>query len=939
MKLNESKQLVVLTMLCIIFSLSLFGITYAASDENQQFQFHVSYENISREEYESIVSGNIQNGTIIGSDYNQNYFNLKVQNYYGQSDQGPGYSGLLYKQPEYEITGLFINDTEYKLIGDSWGRRISSGNQTTYTRSMSVDGVSSPLFNNAVLQRNASYYAIEFNAIQSECDINIRLVFAGKNPKYSPFEIKTLDESLGSISGEFQKNLADSTLWKLKAQPAAGYRLDYVEDSSGIQYKSTDGLTVDIYIENDEESYTAFFRKEVSPIEKISASNYGTCPNSIQWVQCGADFIESDVEDAYEMVFFLTDKPEGTLNDAIFIGDTVEVSDVPEARHYGEYRYEKLDSGFLTRDLAPGTYYIGAQVSTHAKDYYAYTPFIVYPDEKAYIHAGIDKIINSYINKWYIVDGEYVGLDQFTDSFGMEWEAWIFTALGNNYLTEDGTDISFDINDDFLHPDKEVLNWVEKRESVYKELAERKASGESIKPAGHKTLFKDVAAICACGKDVRNFGGYNLVEDLVAYGYNSDGTSAISADGVYQYPDWVDKSIWDDLGTSYLFLALEIAGATPEEGYTSEMRRSRIKAMVDWISGCSENTAIGDSFSMSCMPLRFFENDSMYGEQCENALSKYVKMVKNHSISINGAMTYIPSESEDMGVKWIGANADSSAVAVNTLALAGLSAEDLNTGDFQKEYGSLLTTLCGEIVEDGVMYAGASNRMATYQTLGALVDLYNGKSCFEIAHEKYQQNYPEYFTDGYGKLTISSVSEIAEQQYTGEPITPEVSVIGKKYSKLADSEGELIKDVDYTVEYKDNTEPGKATVVITGIGDYYGTLETSFNIIKEEEEPVVVKKKQPMTVKPVLKKVSFKKLKKRAQVIKDALIVKNNKGKISYKKIGGSKKLTINKKTGKITVKKKTKKGTYKIKVRVTATGNSLFKAGSKLVTVKIKVK
>ena len=91
--------------------------------------------------------------------------------------------------------------------------------------------------------------------------------------------------------------------------------------------------------------------------------------------------------------------------------------------------------------------------------------------------------------------------------------------------------------------------------------------------------------------------------------------------------------------------------------------------------------------------------------------------------------------------------------------------------------------------------------------------------------------------------------------------------------------------------------------------------------------------------KPVLKKVSFKKLKKKAQVVKGALIVNNNKGKISYKKIGGSKKLTINKKTGKITVKKKTKKGTYKIKVRVTATGNSLFKAGSKLVTVKIKVK
>ena len=282
-------------------------------------------------------------------------------------------------------------------------------------------------------------------------------------------------------------------------------------------------------------------------------------------------------------------------------------------------------------------------------------------------------------------------------------------------------------------------------------------------------------------------------------------------------------------------------------------------------------------------------------------------------------------------------NADTAAVAVNSIVINKLG--DMTDPDYVKKYGSLLTALCGDIVEGGVLYGSEPNRMATYQTLGALVDLYNGKSCFEIAHEKYQQNYPECFTDDYGKLSITSVSAIDEQRYTGESITPEVSVIGKKYGRSVDSEGELVRDVDYTVEYKDNIEPGQASVVITGIGDYYGKIETSFNIIKEEEEPVVVKKKQPMTVKPVLKKVSFKKLKKKAQVVKGALIVKNNRGKVSYKKISGSKKLTINKKTGRITVKKKTKKGTYKIRVKVTAAGNSLYKAGSRTVTVKIRVK
>ena len=241
--------------------------------------------------------------------------------------------------------------------------------------------------------------------------------------------------------------------------------------------------------------------------------------------------------------------------------------------------------------------------------------------------------------------------------------------------------------------------------------------------------------------------------------------------------------------------------------------------------------------------------------------------------------------------------------------------------------------------------------MATYQTLGALIDLYNNRSCFEIAAEKYREAHPEYFTDDYGKLSIKSISNIQNQKYTGEAIEPGLDVIGELpsitpiqpvYGTVLPTERSLEEGLDYTVEYKDNIEPGKATVIITGIGDYYGTTEAKFNIVKDEEEdPVVItRKKQPMTVKPVLKKVSFKKLKKKAQIVKGALVVKKNQGKVTYKKLkGSSAKLSINKKTGKITVKKRTKKGTYKIKVKVTAEGNKLYKAGSKSVTVKIRVK
>ncbi len=83
------------------------------------------------------------------------------------------------------------------------------------------------------------------------------------------------------------------------------------------------------------------------------------------------------------------------------------------------------------------------------------------------------------------------------------------------------------------------------------------------------------------------------------------------------------------------------------------------------------------------------------------------------------------------------------------------------------------------------------------------------------------------------------------------------------------------------------------------------------------------------------KTVKAKKL-KRTKVTVNALTVKKAKGEVKYKKLSGSKKLTVNKK-GKITIKKGTKKGTYKIKIKITAKGTKKYK--SKTVTKKITIK
>ena len=60
---------------------------------------------------------------------------------------------------------------------------------------------------------------------------------------------------------------------------------------------------------------------------------------------------------------------------------------------------------------------------------------------------------------------------------------------------------------------------------------------------------------------------------------------------------------------------------------------------------------------------------------------------------------------------------------------------------------------------------------------------------------------------------------------TGDAITPVVNV---KYGDNA-----LVKDIDYTVEYSNNIEVGTAKVTVTGIGNYTGSQELSFEIKQE----------------------------------------------------------------------------------------------------------
>jgi hypothetical protein len=113
----------------------------------------------------------------------------------------------------------------------------------------------------------------------------------------------------------------------------------------------------------------------------------------------------------------------------------------------------------------------------------------------------------------------------------------------------------------------------------------------------------------------------------------------------------------------------------------------------------------------------------------------------------------------------------------------------------------------GAGLDAGSYQAAASASSPNYTLSGA-------EKAFTIA--------PKPLTDG--SVTVSTPGD---HTYTGKAIRPKVV--------LQDGGVALTKDADYTVAYKNNREIGTATVIITGVGNYTGTLRRNFEITAQDD--------------------------------------------------------------------------------------------------------
>lgn len=158
------------------------------------------------------------------------------------------------------------------------------------------------------------------------------------------------------------------------------------------------------------------------------------------------------------------------------------------------------------------------------------------------------------------------------------------------------------------------------------------------------------------------------------------------------------------------------------------------------------------------------------------------------------------------------------------------------------EYGDTVATIMGNLafrgcpslssftLREGV--GQSNNGFASCRNLNGtgvkLVDASgNDKTSFYTVSVEWNTSNKNFMTVK-GNLAKGSVAGIPDQQYTGEGITPAVTVTWN---------GQTVSSDNYDIAYSNNIEPGTATVTVTGKdAKYYtGTLTQTFTILEPQE--------------------------------------------------------------------------------------------------------
>ena len=189
------------------------------------------------------------------------------------------------------------------------------------------------------------------------------------------------------------------------------------------------------------------------------------------------------------------------------------------------------------------------------------------------------------------------------------------------------------------------------------------------------------------------------------------------------------------------------------------------------------------------------------------------------------------------------------------------------------------------------------------------------------------------------KKTVTVKVARGNQTVSGTKTSYTAALGSKAFSLGAKAPGKLTyKSSNTKVATVDKYGKVTAKAVGTAKITISAASSSNYNAATKTVTVKVTKAAPTIKVKTTSATVKAANLKKKAQTVALGASV-NSKGTLTYQKVSRSSVVTVNAKTGVLSVRKGAKAGTYKVKVRVKAAAKGKYNAGTKDVTVTIKVK
>lgn len=220
----------------------------------------------------------------------------------------------------------------------------------------------------------------------------------------------------------------------------------------------------------------------------------------------------------------------------------------------------------------------------------------------------------------------------------------------------------------------------------------------------------------------------------------------------------------------------------------------------------------------------------------------------------------------------------------------------------------ILVNSYNEVIQKHEFYGANQERVAVLEL--------EPNTTYYIRTENSSKDSTRYYSSDSGYNFSVSKPEIKSEHvtvadndyvYNGKAKKPKVTV---KY------DNEILKSgTDYTVTYSNNTNAGKATVTVKGIGSYIGTVTNKFTIAKASQKLSV-------------KSTSYTK----TLGSKSFSVKTSGKGKVTY--TPSNKKVVTVSSSGLVTVK-----GAGKAKITVKAAGDTNYKSATKTISITVKPK